>query len=175
MTTDREHEGQTDDAPTTVATASYECVDPELGQLLPFHADGSLGDADRRPFAAHLKACARCSDEERLMREVARGIASLRLDPDAAAAVEPMPSGRRRGRIVPLALIAVAAAALAAWMIATPRRSAVDARLAEVRALERRVRSLEEQDASLAHEARVDARAEAFPLAGVRIATPPNL
>src|SRR5260221_12827725 len=64
----------------------FECIDPEVGDLLAAHAQGQLAGGDRQLFVAHLKACVRCAEEERVMREVALGIASLRSRPDPAAA-----------------------------------------------------------------------------------------
>lgn len=154
---------------------SLECIDSEIGELLPFHAEGVLSAADRQLFAAHLLACARCADEERLMRDVARGIASLRAAPDRAAAVDlgARPRPRRR-RVLLLAAVA-ATAALLLVRLGTSRRSDDPQRArAGVHALEARVHQLEAQNALLArHVAREPGRPES-PLAGIPIASPPN-
>lgn len=154
-----------------------ECIDPEVGELLPFHADGTLAPADRALFAAHLKACARCSEEEQLMREVARGIASLRVRPDPAAAVEAAVVRRRAPVKLLLAAALGVAAALAVWLFAGRVSSgASDPSVADVRALESRLQQLEAQNARLAHAvAQERSRGETMPLAGIPIASPPNL
>jgi anti-sigma-K factor RskA len=155
------------------ANAALECIDPEVGELLPFHADGTLVARDRQLVVAHLAACARCAEEERLMREVARGIATLRLDPSPAAALRP--AWRWSGWRVGSTLAAAAAAALVialggAWR---RERAALPAR-ADVVALEQRLQQLEAKNALLAHQvAREQLRIES-PLAGIPIASPPN-
>lgn len=153
-----------------------ECVDPEVGELLPFFAGGKLGGADRQLVVAHLKACARCGEEEQLMREVARGIASLRLHPEPAASLVAATPRRQPTRVWLATAIGVAAA-LAAWLASTGREaSAPVAAVAEVRALEARVHHLESQNAALARTvAQERVRNEGLPLASIPIASPPNL
>lgn len=154
----------------------FECVDPEIGEMLPSHARGTLGASDRPVFSAHLKACARCAEEELLMREVARGIASLRLHPDPGAAVEAGPDVRRVPVKVVLAAALGVAAALALWLATGPGSAPPVIAAAEVRALEARVHHLEAQNAMLAHAVAQDrSRSETWPLAGIPIASPPNL
>jgi len=150
------------------------CVDPQLGELLPFHAAGSLGHADRTLFAAHLQACARCAQEEHLMRELARGIASLRARPDPAAALPAAPHPRGRRLLLGGALAAVAALLVLAVVAWTGAPSAT--RLtADVRVLESRIAQLEEHETVLA-QAVADAHRTlgVSPLVGVPIASPPN-
>jgi len=152
-----------------------ECIDPEVGELLPFHANGTLGSADRQLVGAHLKACARCAEEEQLMREVARGIASLRLHPDPAASIG---AAARRGSARRWLVAALGVAAvLAAWFASAGRDAeAPVVAAADVRALESRVNHLESQNAVLARTvAQERARSEAPPLASIPIASPPNL
>lgn len=153
-----------------------ECIDPEVGELLPFHANGTLGGADRQLVAAHLKACARCAEEEQLMREVARGIANLRLHPDPAASLA-ITTTRRRGTRVWVATAIGIAAALAAWLAGTSRDAQAPAvAVADVRALEARVHHLESQNAALARTiAQERAHGDGLPLASIPIASPPNL
>lgn len=153
----------------------FECIDPEIGEMLPAHAEGTLGGADRQLFAAHLKACARCADEERVMREVARGIASLRVHPDPAAAAEPSVGGGRSRSALLLAAAIGAAAVLAGWLVTGPT-AAPDTAVADVHALAARVQHLESQNAVLARSiAQERARFASSPLAGIPIASPPNL
>jgi anti-sigma factor RsiW len=156
------------------ADAALECIDPEIGELLPFHADGTLGTRDRQLVLAHLAACARCADEERLMREVAQGIASLRLDPSPGAALDP-PRGWSRRRIGgALAVAAAAALVIALGAGGFRRERAATLSRADVVALEQRVQQLEAKNALLAHQvAREQARIES-PFAGIPVASPPN-
>lgn len=155
------------------ADPPFECVDPEIGELLPFHADGTIGANDRQLLLAHLAACARCAEEERSMRDVARGIAGLRLDPDRRAAVEPSP-GRWRTWLVAASIAAAAAALLLGLAGSWPRAQGGEVGRAEVVALEQRMHQLETRNALLAHQvAREQARIES-PLAGIPVASPPN-
>jgi anti-sigma factor RsiW len=81
-----------------VSAEQFECIDPELGELLAAHAQGQLAAGDRPLFVAHLQACVRCAEEERVMREVALGIASLRSRPDPAAALPVVVAARSPAR-----------------------------------------------------------------------------
>jgi anti-sigma factor RsiW len=158
----------------SVADAPLECIDPEIGDLLPFHADGTLPVRDQQVVLAHLAACARCAEEERLMREVAQGIASLRLDPSPAAALEP---ARGRPRWLVGGALAIAAAAALVIVLGAGgfrRERATALSRVEIVALEQRVRQLEARNALLAHQvARDEVRIES-PLAGIPVAAPPN-
>jgi hypothetical protein len=156
-----------------------QCVDPEVGELLPFHAAGGLAAADRVVFAAHLRACARCAHEERLMRELARGIASLRARPDPAAALPSGTGPRPRARRIVLAggLAAVAALLVLVLALSSWTRASRETRLAtEVHVLEQRIEQLEAQEMVLAR-AVAEARRSwpSSPLVGIPIASPPNL
>ncbi len=168
----RIHDDATGGSP---ADQPLECIDPEIGELLPFHADGTIGARDRQIVSSHLAACARCADEERLMRGVAQGISSLRLDPDPRAAVDAGPSPRPH-RLIASAVAAAAIAALVVVALVGSHRRAAQAELrrAEVAALEQRVHQLEGRNASLAQQvAREQVRIES-PFAGIPIASPPN-
>src|SRR5262245_4442422 len=90
----RDHQSEIAEG-TMSNVGQFECIDPEIGEMLPAHAEAARGGADRQLFSMHLEACARCAEEERLMRDVARGIASLRVRPDPAASVEPAAAARR--------------------------------------------------------------------------------
>jgi len=151
-----------------------ECIDAEIGELLPFFSVGRLAADERRLVAAHLEACARCAREEAPMRDLAHGIAYLRARPHGAAAVD-VTAARRRGRggrTVFVAAALLAAAALAITLL--PRRGPLGS--AEVRALEARVERLEAQNAMLARTIAAEReRAELSPLAGIMVAAPPNL
>jgi len=174
----RRHDPESDG--TKDATAGFdrlECIDPEVGELLPFHAEGTLDAGDRPLFAAHLKACARCAEEAQLMREVARGIASLRVQPDRAAALGSAPRpGGTSAKLLIAAVLGVAAA-LALWLAAGRAGDDVQGpSIADVRALEARLHHLEAQNARLAHAvAQERSRGVTVPLVGIPIAAPPNL
>jgi anti-sigma factor RsiW len=163
-------------AATLDRLGQFQCIDPEVGELLPFHVGGGLPADDRALVAAHLQACLRCAEDARLMTGVVAGIASLRAHPEPAAAASPAPAAQRRPRL----LIAVAAsaaviAALALWSRGQGREHAA-VRVAEAQALEARVEHLEAQNASLSRAiARERAGAMSPPFAGIPIAAPPNL
>jgi hypothetical protein len=157
------------------SAGQFECVDPEVGELLGLHAQNQLEGADRRLFAAHLQACARCAQEERVMREVALGIASLRMRPHPAAALPIGVSARPQSRTLRIAAVG-AVAALLVVLLALSSRSTPDAQVAaSTQALEARIQHLESQNAVLARTVATErARREASPLAGIPIAAPPN-
>lgn len=153
-----------------------ECIDPEVGELLAFHAEGRLDGAERQLFAAHLKACARCGEEERVMREVALGIASLRARPDPAASLALARATPRPRRTLLVAGMIGIAAALAVTLALWSRPRSADVAAADTRALEARIQHLEAQNAVLARTVATErARWESSPLVGIPIAAPPNL
>src|SRR5689334_1241875 len=102
----------------------FECVDPDVGEQLPFYVEGRLTGDERRIVAAHLQACARCAEDEAPLRDAMRAIASLRADPEPLAALD-LPVARRARR--PLlfagaaALAALAIFGLASWRRPAPR------------------------------------------------------
>ena len=108
------------------------------------------------------------------MREVAQGIASLRLDPDPRAAVEPLRRPRRRWLLASTLAAAIAGALLLALIGPWRQPRDADLRRAEVASLEQRVHQLETKNTLLAQQvAREQARIES-PFAGIPIASPPN-
>lgn len=153
----------------------FECIDPEVGDLLAAHVQGQLAGDDRQLFAAHLKACVRCAEEERVMREVALGIASLRSRPDPAAAPT-IHAAARSPRLRMLAFGATGVGALLVLVLAWwPRATSHEVVATDTRALEARIQHLESQNAVLARTVALErARWEASPLAGIPIAAPPN-
>jgi anti-sigma factor RsiW len=149
------------------------CIDPELGDLVPFFAAGRLSAEERRLAAAHLEACALCAHEESAMRDLVHGIAQLRARPDVTAAVDERRARWPRGAAALVAAALLAAAALAVALLPSGQRGAGHT---EMRALEARVAQLEEQNALLARTiASERVRDDLSPWAGVRIAMPPNL
>jgi hypothetical protein len=166
-------EDQTEMESAMPSADQFECIDPELGELLAAYVEGLLAGYDRQLFAAHLHACVRCAEEERLMREVARGIASLRSRPDPAAALPPGAVARSRMRPTHVLASAGVAAVLVALLAWWPRATGHDP--TDTRALEARIEHLESQNAVLARTVAMErARWEASPLAGIPIAAPPN-
>ena len=153
----------------------FECIDPEVGDLLAAHAQGQLAGGDRQLFAAHLQACVRCAEEERVMREVALGIASLRSRPDPAAAPtihDVQRSPWRRTLVFGGGGVGALMVVLLAWW---PRVTSHEVVAGDTRALEARIQHLESQNAVLARTVAMErARGEASPLAGIRVAAPPN-
>jgi hypothetical protein len=63
------------DPETHTTDSQFECIDRGVGALLPQYLDGELDDHQRQRFEAHLKCCARCS-EDLLLRESISGMIS---------------------------------------------------------------------------------------------------
>lgn len=167
-----------DESRTAAEIGHFQCIDPEVGDLLPFFADGGLPSDERGLVAAHLLACQRCAEDARLMTDVVTGIASLRAHPEPAAATSSASAGPRERRPRVLLAVAAVAAVLAALVLWSrgPGHEPAAVRVAEVQALEGRVEHLETQNASLSRAiARERAGVTSPPFAGVPIAAPPNL
>jgi hypothetical protein len=102
-------------------TSTCEQVTSELVAFL----DGELPDAERRPVAAHLSTCLGCRREVERLGTVQRWVAGLPpREPSTGFATEfwrrinaeqaTVPTSRRRRRVWPLAVPAMAAAAMLA-------------------------------------------------------------
>jgi len=85
---------------------------------------GEFGPAERARVEEHLRGCARCQEAERLLREEALAVESaLPFDRFAAGVAEKLarseePPARRARRLLPLALAAALAAAVAVPLVA---------------------------------------------------------
>lgn len=76
-----------------------ECRNPELQDLLPDYLSESLGDVDRTRVAAHVSACAACSADLALLRQVrAAPLRAAPIDVARIVAALPLPPSRVAAR-----------------------------------------------------------------------------
>jgi ferric-dicitrate binding protein FerR (iron transport regulator) len=98
-------------------TREFECVDPELGQLLPLLEAGLLEDAEQTLLESHLEACQRCDEDRGAWRELVARIKSVPPDAVGSARQETSaPEMRRKhvaSRIAAALLLAIALGGLA--------------------------------------------------------------
>ncbi len=90
----------------TLPSARREHLHRRVGQLLPWYANGSLAEAERRTVEEHLAACPACREELAACRDLARAI-------DGLGEVAPSPHPVQLARL--MARIDAAPAAGPAW------------------------------------------------------------
>jgi len=155
-----------------------ECVEPEVGELLPLLVEELLPAADARIVEGHLGACARCEEDARDLRDLRRAIGELPPGMGELAA-GPVVGPARRSLLVgaTTASVLIAVLALGGWWQAYKRSTVGDhvrdleSRLARLEAAQRAVRPVAGPGALPGEGARPDAGLS-FPTVGFDFAVP---
>jgi hypothetical protein len=155
-------------------TDDLECIDPELGELLPLLEDGLLADDERRLLMSHLEACQCCVEDRAALRALAgaiRGLPpdALRSHPSRAPVADFEPRHRRRELVAAaIAALAIGALAWSSW-----RQSALGGR---VQVLEHRLAhvEVEQRMAQSVPAPRHAASGAGFAVGGTAFVKPPN-
>ena len=155
----------------------FECIDSELGELLPLFEDNLLDGESERLLESHLQACRRCDEDRRHLRRLIHLMRGLPSDATARAGRGSPPKAimRRPGRLglavgfAALALVCV----LAAWWSAARNASIMAER---VKSLEGRLARVEGENRVIAQtlERRGSGSRSIYPVGGLNFATPPN-
>ena len=138
----------------------FECIDADIGELLPLFEEDLLGPQERQLFESHLRACHRCEGDQRVLRQVAQAIRKL---PAGLGEAEPeRQSARGKGLRVWGAPVAALVVALGAGYWWQARQNEV--LTAQVRLLDGRLTRIETENSAI-RQALAGQRAEGTALA----------
>ena len=159
----------------------FECIDRELGELLPLLEDQLLDEESERLLESHVQACQRCEEDRRHLRRLIHVMRGLPADatvpagrrrPLAAMVLRRGPLGVGLGIGIGFAALALVCVLAGWWSVA--RYGNIVAQ--QVTSLEGRVTRIEGENRTIAQTlARRGAeRRSIYPVGGLNFATPPN-